>query len=56
MRASMAEDLERGNQIEMPWFQGAVVTMGRSVGVPTPANAFVEAALSVYVDGAPAKA
>ena len=56
MRASMAEDLERGNRIEMPWFQGAVVAMGREAGVPTPANAFVEAALSVYVNGTPAKA
>jgi 2-dehydropantoate 2-reductase len=54
MRASMAEDLERGNRIEMPWFQGALVAMGRSAGIPTPANAFVEAALSVYVNGTPA--
>ena len=54
MRASMAEDLERGNRIEMPWFQGAVVTMGRGAGIPTPANAFVEASLAVYVDGTPA--
>ena len=50
---SMAEDLERGNRIEMPWFQGAVVSMGQRAGIPTPANAFVEAALSVYVNGAP---
>jgi len=55
MRASMADDLERGNRIEMPWFQGAVVAMGRAAGVATPANAFVEAVLSAYVDGAPAK-
>jgi 2-dehydropantoate 2-reductase len=53
MRASMAEDLERGNRIEMPWFQGFVVTAGRSAGVATPANAFVEAVLSPYTAGTP---
>ena len=53
MRASMAEDLERGNRIEMPWFQGFVVAAGRSAGVPTPANAFVEAVLSPYANGTP---
>lgn len=56
MRASMAEDLERGNRIEMPWFQGFVVAAGRAAGVPTPANAFVEAVLSPYVAGVPVPA
>jgi len=54
MTSSMQGDLERGNRIELPWLQGAVIEMGRDAGVTTPANGFVRDALSVYVEGAPA--
>jgi 2-dehydropantoate 2-reductase len=50
--ASMAHDLIRGNRLELPWLAGKVSEMGRALGVPTPANSFVNAALKPYVDGA----
>ena len=51
--ASMAHDLIRGNRIELPWLAGRVVSLGQELGVPTPANAFVYAALKPYVNGTP---
>jgi 2-dehydropantoate 2-reductase len=51
--ASMAHDLIRGNRIELPWLAGRVVSLGKELGVPTPANAFIHAALKPYVNGAP---
>jgi len=50
-RASMAVDLELGNRLELPWLSGAVVRMGREVGVPTPVNSFINAALKFRQDG-----
>jgi 2-dehydropantoate 2-reductase len=38
MTSSMAHDLERGNRLEVPWLSGAVVSLGREVGVDTPLN------------------
>jgi 2-dehydropantoate 2-reductase len=51
--ASMAHDLIRGNRIELPWLAGRVVSLGKELGVPTPANAFIYAALKPYVNGTP---
>ena len=56
MVASMLGDLERGNRLELPWLAGGVVEMGRALGVATPANAFVYAALKLYAPGRPADA
>ncbi len=53
MRASMAVDLEEGRRLELPWLSGAVVRLGRSLEVPTPANEFVYAALKLHEMGAP---
>jgi 2-dehydropantoate 2-reductase len=50
-KASMLEDLERGRRIELPWLSGAVVRLGREVGVPTPTHAFINAVLKPHVDG-----
>jgi 2-dehydropantoate 2-reductase len=50
-KASMLEDLERGRRIELPWLSGAVVRLGREVGVPTPIHAFISTVLKPYVDG-----
>jgi 2-dehydropantoate 2-reductase len=36
---SMGNDLLRGNRLELPWFAGKVVELGRRQGIPTPANA-----------------
>ena len=54
MTASMQGDLARGNRLEVPWLSGAVVAMGRKVGVPTPLNRAVCDILALYADGAPA--
>jgi 2-dehydropantoate 2-reductase len=53
MVASMLHDLEAGNRLEAPWLCGAVVRLGRELGLPTPVNHTIYAALRPYVDGAP---
>jgi 2-dehydropantoate 2-reductase len=50
---SMGNDLLRGNRLELPWFAGKVVELGRRHGIPTPMNGFIYAALKPYVNGAP---
>jgi 2-dehydropantoate 2-reductase len=50
---SMGNDLVRGNRLELPWFAGKVIELGRLHAVPTPANAFIYAALKPYVNGTP---
>jgi 2-dehydropantoate 2-reductase len=52
MKASMLGDLERGNRLELPWLSGAVVRMGRELGVPTPVTDTVYAALKPHAGGA----
>ncbi|MGH7047277.1 MAG: 2-dehydropantoate 2-reductase [Stellaceae bacterium] len=51
--ASMGNDVRRGNRIELPWIAGKVVALGRRHAIPTPANAFIYAALKPYVNGTP---
>ncbi len=51
---SMCNDLVRGNRLELPWFAGKVVELGRLHGISTPVNGFVHAALKLYVNGPPA--
>jgi 2-dehydropantoate 2-reductase len=51
---SMCNDLLRGNRLELPWFAGKVVELGRRHGIPTPVNSFVYAALKLHANGAPA--
>jgi 2-dehydropantoate 2-reductase len=53
MKASMAQDLERGGKIEVEWLSGAVVRLGRAAGVATPTHAAVYAALKPYRAGPP---
>ena len=45
---SMGNDLLRGNRLELPWFAGKVVELGRRHAIPTPANSFIYAALKLY--------
>jgi 2-dehydropantoate 2-reductase len=52
--ASMGNDLLRGNRLELPWFAGKVVELGRRHGIPTPVNSFVYAALKLHANGAAA--
>lgn len=47
MKSSMQRDLERGNRLEVEALNGAVVRLGRQVGIPTPANFAVYACLSL---------
>lgn len=51
MVASMLGDLKRGNRLELPWLSGGVVEIGRKLSVPTPAHAFVTAALKLHAPG-----
>lgn len=51
---SMGNDLIRGNRLELPWFAGKVVELGRRHGIKTPVNGFIYAALKPYINGAPA--
>ena len=50
---SMGNDLLRGNRLELPWFAGKVVELGRLHSIPTPANGFIYTALKLYTNGAP---
>jgi 2-dehydropantoate 2-reductase len=56
MVASMCGDLRRGNRLELPWLSGMVARFGKELGVPTPANQFVYAALKLFANGRPAEA
>jgi 2-dehydropantoate 2-reductase len=48
MKASMAHDLERGNRLELDWLAGKVSTLGRELGIATPANDAVYAVLKPH--------
>ena len=52
-KASMANDLDAGRALELPWLAGAVVRRSERVGLPATANRFVAAALGPYASGAP---
>ncbi|MBV9815946.1 MAG: 2-dehydropantoate 2-reductase [Alphaproteobacteria bacterium] len=51
---SMGNDLLRGKRLELPWFAGKVVELGRRYAIPTPVNDFIYAALKPYILGTPA--
>ncbi|UCH74678.1 MAG: 2-dehydropantoate 2-reductase [Rhodospirillales bacterium] len=51
MKASMLGDLERGNRLELPWLTGAVVRLGKELGVPTPVSALIHAVLKLHAEG-----
>jgi 2-dehydropantoate 2-reductase len=48
MKASMANDLDRGNRLELDWLAGMVSRLGKELKVPTPVNNTVYAALKLY--------
>ncbi len=52
-KSSQLLDLERGRRLELEGLSGAVVRLGKQVGVPTPIHATVYAALKPFIDGAP---
>ncbi len=49
-KSSMLEDLERGRPLELPWLSGAVVRIGRELGVPTPTHRFITTVLKPRVN------
>jgi 2-dehydropantoate 2-reductase len=53
MTSSMHHDLERGNRLEVRWLSGAVVELGKEVGVEAPLNRAVADILSVHANGHP---
>jgi 2-dehydropantoate 2-reductase len=48
MKASMANDLDRGNRLELDWLAGQVARLGKQLKVPTPVNDTVYAALKLH--------
>jgi 2-dehydropantoate 2-reductase len=48
MKASMANDLDAGNRLELDWLAGKVVALGRKLGVDTPAQEAVYAILKPW--------
>lgn len=53
MKASMANDIDRGNRLELDWLAGQVSRFGRELNVPTPVNDTIYAALKPYRMGTP---
>jgi 2-dehydropantoate 2-reductase len=51
LRASMAEDLERGGRLELDWLSGRLHALGQQSGVPTPAHSTAYRALVLHKDG-----
>jgi 2-dehydropantoate 2-reductase len=51
MKSSMLEDLERGRRLELPWLSGAIVRIGKEVGVDTPTHRFIATVLKPHVNG-----
>jgi 2-dehydropantoate 2-reductase len=47
-KSSLLHDLERGNRLEIDWLAGKVVQLGRSLGLETPVNEVVYAALKLH--------
>jgi 2-dehydropantoate 2-reductase len=53
MKASMANDLDAGNRLELDWLAGKVVALGRKHAIVTPAQEAVYAILKPYRMGRP---
>ena len=47
-KASMAYDLEHGRRLELDWLTGKVRTLGRTLGIPTPASDAVYIVLKLH--------
>ena len=44
----MAYDLEHGRRLELDWLTGKVRALGRTLGIPTPANDAVYTVLKLH--------
>jgi 2-dehydropantoate 2-reductase len=47
-KASMANDLDAGNRLELDWITGKVIALGRRYNIPTPGHEAVYAILKPY--------
>ena len=52
-KSSQLQDLEAGRRLELEFLNGTAVRLGRELGVATPLNFAIYAALKPYVDGPP---
>jgi 2-dehydropantoate 2-reductase len=52
-RSSQLEDLLAGRRLELESLNGKVVRLGEELGIATPMNDAIYAALKPYVDGRP---
>ncbi len=52
-KSSQLVDLENGRRLELEGLSGAVVRLGRELGVPTPVHSAVYASLKPFRDGTP---
>jgi 2-dehydropantoate 2-reductase len=50
-KSSLLQDLEAGRPLELPWLSGAIVRIGREVGVDTPTHRFITMVLKPHVNG-----
>ncbi len=50
-KASMLLDQERGRPMELEFLNGAVARLGEALGIPTPVNRFIYAALKLRAKG-----
>jgi 2-dehydropantoate 2-reductase len=48
----MHVDIDRGARLELEAFNGAVVRMGKELGVSTPVNQFLYTVLKPHINGA----
>lgn len=51
-KSSQLVDLERGRRLELDGLSGAIIRLGKQVGIPTPIHGTVYAALKPFIDGA----
>jgi len=51
MKPSMLVDLELGRKLELEALQGTVVRLSRELGLETPVNRFIYAALKLHAGG-----
>ena len=51
MDSSMHADLQRDKRLELQWLSGAVVDLGKAVGIPTPMNRAVRDILALHSNG-----
>jgi 2-dehydropantoate 2-reductase len=52
MTSSLANDLAHGRRLELDWLSGYVARVSEELGVSSPANRVITAALSPYLNGA----